>query len=157
MRIGFDASAECCECGRFVGPIQLPDSILALLNRNPKGPIVGFGPLFVACPECGRVSGYSFPQIHLQIVGMPDHRQIPPNRRSIRAQRECGEENCKIRITIHTAVASDISKRQQRDALEKASGEWHFDWTVRCRNGHYLIQAPRMTYFFEGFDLDAIQ
>ena len=150
MTVGFDATVR-CSCGHTIGPIELPDAILALLNRNPEGPILAIDELFVACPDCKQVSDYSR-RVDLQIRGIANLPKIPENRLAIRARRECGVENCGFRITVHTTVDADISKSEQLRILETESVHWRFSRSVCCENGHYLTEAEWKPYLFEGLE-----
>ena len=147
-----------CPCGIFVGPIQLPDSILASANQNLKGIIQNFHQLYVACPQCNLVFDGSH-KIRPHIVGTKDLRLIPANRRAIRARRVCGVDNCESRIEIHTTVAADKSRSQLRSELEKAIAQWDFDLTVRCQKtggGHYLRFAGKAEYEFDGLPAESV-
>jgi hypothetical protein len=141
-----------CRCGIFVGPIHLPDSILALVNRNLKRIIPAFGPIFVACPQCHLVFDGSV-RIRPHVVGTKDLRLIPANSLAIRARRVCGVDNCGSQIEIQTTVAADKSTSQMRSELERRIAQWDFDLKVRCSNtdgGHYLRHAEKVEYEFDG-------
>lgn len=147
-----------CRCGIFVGPIQLPDSILASANQNLKGIIPAFRSLFVACPQCNLVFDGST-KIRPHIVGTKDLRLIPANRRAIRARRVCGVDNCESRIEIHTTVAADKSTSQMRADLERRISQWDFDLTVRCSKtggGHYLRHTGKAEYEFDGLPAESV-
>lgn|SRR5579859_2810347 len=144
----------CVECrhGHYVGPIQLPNSMIASLDRIPEGIMPVLYPLFVACPQCKLVFDGSR-NIRHHIAGTRDLRLIPVNKRPILARRLCGVDNCESRIEIHTTVDAYKSASRLLSELETITQQWSFDLTIRCSNtdgGHYLRWAGKQIYTFDG-------
>src|ERR1019366_5134413 len=93
-------SCKNLDCAARAKPIVLPLAIpQEIAEHHPLMPIPDFS-VIVACPACGLVSSHT--AYDSQVRDVPQEDPLLTRSRIACAETKCDEENCGVRIKIHT-------------------------------------------------------
>lgn len=147
----FDRYLKCPnpDCPSPQEPIWLPSANLSQTTGDQKAWPSDGGSLFVACPECRRVSAHC--SVQTEDCSEAIRTALRRDKFWIRVSFVCGQENCKTRLEFLALTGKADRKHVDIEVREKLQSGW---WSGNLACQHAMRPRANPAFWIEYLSWD---